>query len=479
MTEKEYWLRHMRSLAPDRPFLIRAEDGFVYTYAAFFGGVEKIAEQISTVQACHLIVCMENSPALCMLYFACAMKNKVMIPLDPQKSRAEIGRICELHPDAKTVGVEPNCALKEALEEAALIGRPTERPLDELFEQTDFKKPYLITYTSGSTGLPKGVVHSVQNLIASALSFGELLGYEEGDVLYHVMPMTYMAGILNTIFLPFLFGCRIVLGRRFSVMEAVPFWKRVAIYQVNCFWMAPAMLRMLLAVDRQKTGRDALANRKIIFSVGTAPLDARLRVDFEQAYGIRLYQSYGLSETLFLTSQCMASPAGDCSAGRLLPGVDMRRLPDKEASFRVPWMFLGYWNGGKPLGSPPEWYDTGDLVSGTPEQLVICGRKKDLIIKGGLNINPHDIEQFLQNRFDLAQCVVLGMPKQGDEQIVCWVVGADAAGLERKVLNAAIERQLGRKYMLDELLSLPELPKNLNGKIDKPRLKREWEMTHP
>ncbi len=479
MTEKEYWQRHMRSLAADEPFLIRAEDGFAYTYQDFFGGVQAMAEQVRVVRARQLIVCMENSPALCMLYFACAMENKEIIPLDPQKSPAEIERIRACHPDAETVGVEPGCTLKESLQQAAQLGKSAGRPLDELFAQTDFEKPYLITYTSGSTGLPKGVVHSLRGLVASALSFGKLLGYVQGDTFYHAMPMTYMAGILNTIFLPFLFGCRIVLGRRFSVMEAVPFWKRVAAYRVTCFWMAPAMLRMLLTVDRQRRGRDALAGRKIIFSVGTAPLDARLREDFEQAYGIRLYQSYGLSETLFLTSQCTASPAKDHSVGRLLDGVEMKRLPDGEASFRVPWMFLGYWDGGGTVCRPPEWYDTGDLIDGTPEQLVICGRKKDLIIKGGININPNDIEQCLQSVFGIAQCVVLGVPRRGDEQIVCWTAGAEAAKLERGALNAAIEQHLGHKYRMDALVNLPELPRNLNGKIDKPRLRQEWEMTHP
>ena len=165
--------------------------------------------------------------------------------------------------------------------------------------------------------------------------------------------------------------------------------------------------------------------------------------------------------------------------GRLLDGVEMKRLPDGEASFRVPWMFLGYWDGGGTVCRPPEWYDTGDLIDGTPEQLVICGRKKDLIIKGGININPNDIEQCLQSVFGIAQCVVLGVPRRGDEQIVCWTAGAEAAKLERGALNAAIEQHLGHKYRMDALVNLPELPRNLNGKIDKPRLRQEWEMTHP
>lgn len=478
MTEKTYWEQHMRSLNKDDPFLILAQNGEAYTYGTFFGCAAVIAEQIRAIKSGQMIARMENTPELCMLYFACAMENKEIIPLDPQKNPEEIKRICAAHPDAKSIGIEPDCVILESIKKAAERKIEIDRPLDGLFAQTDFKKPYLITYTSGSTGTPKGVVHSLQNLIASSLSFGKLIGYEKGDVMYHIMPMTYMAGILNTIFLPFLFGCRIVLGQRFSVMEAVSFWKRTEKYQVNCFWMAPTMLRMLLTVDRARKGRSCLEGKKVKFSVGTAPLDAKLRHDFEQAYNLRLYQSYGLSETLFLTSQCADSPAGDRSVGQLLAGVEMRRLPDGEASFRVPWMSLGYWNSAEKPGQSVDWYDTGDLVNGTETQLVVCGRKKDLIIKGGININPHDIEQCLQNVFGVTRCVVLGVPKHGDEQIVCWIAGDEAAALRKQELNIALERHLGRKYLLDELISLPELPRNLNGKIDKPRLRREWEMLH-
>ena len=155
----------------------------------------------------------------------------------------------------------------------------------------------------------------------------------------------------------------------------------------------------------------------------------------------------------------------------------MRRLSDGEASFRAPWMFLGYWSSTESLTS--QWIG---MILGTwsmeqRHSWLFVGAKGSNH-QGRDEHQPHDIEQCLQNVFGITQCVVLGVPKHGDEQIVCWIAGDETTALEKQELNAALEKHLGRKYLLDVLINLPELPRNLNGKLDKPRLRLEWEMMH-
>ena len=475
MINKDNVTSFFRALPADDAFLVDAIENKEYTYREFFSLVNILAQTTRAWKTKQIVACLENSTLLCALYFACAVQNITVIPVDPKKGEQEIRRICASHPDAVQVGVENDCPRRRALlltlqDEVA----PLEGNLAALFAQTDLKKPFLITYTSGSTGKPKGVVHSLQNLILSAMAFRDAIGYKRGDVMYHAMPMTYMAGILNTILLPFVAGCQLVIARRFSVMEAVSIWKYVRRYNINCFWMAPAMLRMILAVDKKGTGREVLEDREVRFSVGTAPLDGKLREQFQTTYGVRLYQSYGLSETLFLTTQTAALAPENHSVGQLLQGVEMRIAADGEGIFSVPWMFLGYWGENQDLLAPAPWYATGDLVENCGQGVQIRGRKKELIIKGGINLNPHDIEQCLAEQVAFDQCVVQGVQNEGEESVICWYVPSADRQWTRGQINEILRRELGARYQLDALVPVNEIPKNLNGKVDRLKLAQDW-----
>lgn len=474
MINKDNVASFFRALPADDTFLVDAIGNRKYSYREFFGLVNALAQKIRDWKTEQIVMCLENSTLLCALYFACAAQNITVIPVDPKKSEQEIRRICASHPDAVQVGIENDCPRSALLVTVLDKTSPWEGDLAALFAQTNLQKPFLITYTSGSTGKPKGVVHSLHNLILSAMAFRDAIGYKRGDVMYHAMPMTYMAGILNTILLPFVAGCQLVIARRFSVMEAVSFWKYVRRYEINCFWMAPAMLRMILAVDKKGTGRTVLEGREVRFSVGTAPLDGKLREQFQTTYGVRLYQSYGLSETLFLTTQTATLAPENHSVGQLLRGVEMKIATDGEGIFSVPWMFLGYWGENGNLLAPAHWYATGDLVEDCGQGLQIKGRKKELIIKGGINLNPHDIELCLADQAAFDQCVVQGVDDHGEDSIICWYVPNADRQWTRGQINEILRRELGIRYQLDALVPVDEIPKNLNGKVDRLKLAQDW-----
>lgn len=447
----------------DQLFVTDSVTGTEYSYDGVCQKACAIGTGLQNRKISEIVVCMENSVELLTVYFAALLYRIVVIPVDPEKGKDEIMAIRAIHSHAMYLERESLLQLLEENNERIKKG----------FRDVDYDSLFLITYTSGSTGKPKGVKHSAGNLFLSAAAFGERMQYGRHTVLAHVMPMTYMAGILNSIFLPFVMGGKIVVFPRFSMKSAFRFWNTVTKYGVNTFWLSPTMLRIIDIIDAKGAYRGYLQEVNATISVGTAPLYKDLRDKIENKYGIRVYQSYGLSETLFLTSEQADEKESRNSVGKLLPGVELRLGEDTEIQVAVPWMFLGYADSHERGEFSSDYYRTGDLGYVSGDCLFINGRKKDLIIRGGFNINPADIEGYLRSVEGIDENVVLPYVQNGEEQIMCCYTGSREQDMH--LLNETLEKELGRHYRLDYLVRLKEIPKNLNGKVDKQEIKEMLE----
>ena len=338
----------------------------------------------------------------------------------------------------------------------------------------DYDQLSLITFTSGSTGIPKGVKHSIKNLVITAEAFGKEFGFGKENVFYHNLPMSYMAGVLNLFILPMVCGSSIVVGERFNILNIPNFWRFPSRYGVNTFWLIPAVLSMLMKLDRGREGIEYAKNRRIIGCVGTAPLSPALKTEFEGRYGIELFESYGLSETLFVSS-AYPGVAKPC-VGKPLDGVRLDFASDGEILIDVPWMFLGYTNENSEEYISDGKYKSGDIGMIDNDGLLhITGRKKDLIKKGGLNLSPRKIEAEAELTGFFEECTIMGMPDRLlMEKVVCFYVpkaGTDIREAKR-VTNGRIEKKLGRDYGIDEFVEIKEMPRNINGKIDKAALRK-------
>ncbi|MBR3834088.1 MAG: acyl--CoA ligase [Lachnospiraceae bacterium] len=408
------------------------------------------------------VVVMDNSFDLLILYFAAMFRNSTIIAIDPDKNQREIDLIKSYHKDSNIIN-------EYTITKYDFI---TREQILHLFNGIDYDKDFLITYTSGSTGNPKGVVHSIGNLYHSALNFGKKLNYGRENKMCHVMPMTYMAGILNSIILPFITGGKIVLFPRFSVKNVAQFWNRVISYEVNTFWLSPTMLHLIMKIDRGQKVTEYFKDRRITISVGTAPLPIALKKEFEERYNVTVYQSYGLSETLFLTT-ANNSLSDFESVGKKLDDVEVLLSEDCELLVQVPWMFKGYVNDDISNYLYNGYYKTGDLCACKNNELFITGRKKELIIKGGININPKDIQNIIEQIPDVNEVCVGSVVLMNEERIVCWYSGEELAETE---INTIIYEQLGKNYRIDYFRRVSSLPKNLNGKIDKLKLVEEFEI---
>lgn len=457
------------------------------TYGEFFCGAVRDAIRLTE---CNVkrgeTVCLylPNSLELLMLYFACLLKGVAAAPIDPQKGEGEVKEILS--------GLEHACVISKSeisgltREHYLDLGlfrcsRPEDKSMPEyspkILEELDYDRLFLISFTSGSTGIPKGVRHSFANLVRTAQAFNRKFRFGAGHVFYHILPMTYMAGILNLFILPLVTGAKIVLGSRFQAECALHFWSVPKQYGVNVFWLNPTLISLLLKLDRGKEGADYAAKGDIIGLVGTAPLSAAQKKAFEEKYGIALYESYGLSELLFLCTNSALECDKVGSVGRPLEGVAISLDEDGEILADAPWKFLGYTNEDTARYFKEGRYQTGDLGYFAEDGgLIISGRKKDLIIRGGINISPVRIETFLQEYGACIDQTVLGVPDEilGEKTVCFYVPGPAFDAAARKQMNRQLGQTLGKDYLVDEFVEVAEIPKNLNGKTDKALLQKNY-----
>lgn len=453
-------LERLNSIPMNHIVLKDIGQGREYTNAAFLSAVNAASKHMKDYMADEILICADNSAELVVLYFAGLFSGKVLIPIDSEKEDAEIERIKELHSQASFLD-------NSDVNKIVSIAINSEEKLSQvLWAHIDFQKLFLITYTSGSTGTPKGVRHTAGSLFYAAYEFGVMLKYDEHTVMGHCMPMTYMAGILNTIIMPYTMGGCVAILPRFSMKSAFSFWENIKNGAVNALWLSPTMLRIANMMDKRAAVKEYIHTNDMKISIGTAPLDQKLRTEVEGKYGIRLYQSYGLSETLFISTEILEEKTSKHTVGRLLPSVKIHFCEDGELQIGVPWMFLGYTNEDTSLYMKDGFYLSGDLggIDGDGN-LVISGRKKEIIVRGGYNINPRDIENTILEHGNISECAVTSIVIRGEEMVACCYVAESEYSISD--INALIVNALGKHNKVDVLERMRGIPKNLNGKVDK------------
>lgn len=473
----------------DSTFIIDALEERVFTYKEFFKLIlncKRHMESLGVVKGDTICILLPNSFDLVVLYFASLLMNLVVAPIDPNKGEDEINDIisavdykyiiCDNTGDNSFPRKLELKDLKDGIYKN--IFAATASDLD-IFDSIDYDRLFLISFTSGSTGIPKGVMNSFNNLVLTALAFNDRFNFNSRNTFLHNLPMTYMAGILNLIILPFISGSRIVIGERFNVSNIARFWNIPIKHSVNTFWFTPTIISLLLKMDRGMEGISYAGKTKIVGCVGTAPLNNQLKKEFEHKYGISLYESYGLSELLFVSTNSPGRPEIENSVGELLEGVEIAFDEDNEILIKVPWMFLGYSNVETESYFVDTKYRTGDIGMLDENGLLhITGRKKDLIIRGGINISPRKIENFIGEFNIFEEYVIIGCKDTIlGEKVVCFFTPREPVFSDNAVkeLNREVIRKLGRDYCIDEFVKLNEIPKNLNGKIDKLKIKELYE----
>lgn len=498
----DWWEQIVAARGP-RTAMIDGLTGRRWTYAEFDRLVQDLAVQLQRLGVLpqeKIVASLRNGPELACLYFACLRIRAIVVPVSPAASLESATYIlqtcrprcivCEKSTEKLfAAGDTESTTLRVVIGDVAVdnetawsLDRATSRTLPDAVSASAGDH-WVITFTSGTTSKPKGIVHRAMGLLTCAEAFNAAVGIDADTRLYHVFSMTYMAGILNTLVCPFVAGGIVVLGDEFNARSALSFWQAPMSYQVNTFWVAPTVLRLLLKLDREPRAAMYCRDHVRAFHVGTAPLPVELKNEFEARFEVAILESYGLSEVLFVTTNTPSGPRRAGSVGSAIAGVTLRIVdqqgneakPGREGEIHVATQhgMVGYLDDVHPFVDGM--FATGDLGTLTEEGLLsITGRKKDLIIRGGFNISPQEIEEVLVQHHVVDCAAVLGTPHEsyGEEvtAVVQLVPGANLSEWQ-PALVALCQERLRSICVPTKFLDLGKLPVTVTGKVKKGQLR--------
>ena len=318
--------------------------------------------------------------------------------------------------------------------------------------------PAVIAYTSGTTGAPKGAVLSHGNVLANSESVSLTWRWEADDRLVHALPVFHGHGMCVALYTALLRGSSVVLMPRFSpggVLDAVDD------HGATLFFGVPTMYHRMAA-----SGRLAELARLRLAVSGSAPLPAALWHQIRDGAGTEVLERYGMTETLMTISNPYEGQRRPGTVGFPFPGVEVR-LEDGEILVRGPTVFSGYFE--RPAATADTlvhgWCRTGDMAEVEDGYVVIKGRAGDLILSGGYNVYPAEVEDVLLTHPAVAEAAVTGTPSaEWGEAVTAWIVAdGDPPPVDDLLAHAA---ELLAPYKRPRLVHfVSELPRNAMGKV--------------
>lgn len=346
-----------------------------------------------------------------------------------------------------------------------------------------------IIYTSGTTGRSKGAMLSHANLLSNALVLKKYWGWrtpqQGGDVLIHALPIFHVHGLFVAIHGALLNGSKMIWLAKFDpkvVLEKLPL--------ATVFMGVPTLYVRLLA----EPGLDRFAVRSMrLFISGSAPLLMETFKDWQDRSGHTILERYGMSETVMLTSNPCLDTDGvrkGGTVGRPLPGVRLRIHDDAGTpvpagdiggiQVQGPAVFSGYWKMPEKTAeefTPDGFFKTGDVGFVDDDGFVtIVGRSKDLIISGGYNVYPAEIEGYINGLTGVAESAVVGVPDPDFGEVgVAIVVAKKGATLESAAILSQLKATLANFKIPKRCVVVPELPRNAMGKVQKNLLRTQFE----
>jgi malonyl-CoA/methylmalonyl-CoA synthetase len=343
-----------------------------------------------------------------------------------------------------------------------------------------------ILYTSGTTGRSKGAMLSHNNLLSNALTLKDYWGWSANDVLIHALPIFHVHGLFVASHCALLSGAKMIWFSKFDPTAVI---KRMP--EATVFMGVPTLyVRLLANAEPARLTADVSKNMRL-FVAGSAPLLIETFNEFRERTGHTILERYGMSETCMLTSNPYDAKHGERRGGTVgfpLPQVQVRVSDDKGGQCPVgeiggievkgPNVFGGYWRmpeKNKEEFTVDGWFKTGDVGRFDERGYVtIVGRSKDLIISGGYNVYPAEIEGYINDMPGVAESAVVGVPHPDfGEAVVAVVVCKSGAVVEGEAVATTLKGQIANFKVPKRVFVVNDLPRNAMGKVQKNLLRQE------
>jgi len=445
-------------------------DGREISYGALEEGAAQVAGRLvaeGVVAGDRVGLQVEKSVEAVMIYLGTLKAGGVFLPLNAAYTPSEI--------DYFKKDAEPRVFITNA--ESYVEGARVEKPLTAAVPRTDADLASII-YTSGTTGRSKGAMLSHGNLKANAQALFEIWAFSPKDVLLHALPIFHVHGLFVGLHNAFLAGCPMVWLPKFTDNEVI-----AGLARSTVMMGVPTFYTRLLG---NPNFTRELASHMRLFISGSAPLLPSTFAEFEERTGKRILERYGMSEAVIITSNPLDGERIAGSVGYPLPGVELRiGAGPTEASkgdpntndviqIRGPSVFGAYWR--MPDKTAEEFKDgffvTGDVGRRDLDGRVwISGRAKDLIISGGYNVYPKEIELLIDEMPGVTESAVIGLPHPDfGEGVAAVVIGKG----DEAAMIAECRKALAAFKAPKRIFFVDELPRNAMGKVQKNLLRQTY-----
>ncbi|MFT0851224.1 malonyl-CoA synthase [Achromobacter sp. F4_2707] len=470
---------------------------------AMSGRVASLLHALQLPAGSRVAVQVEKSPMALMLYLGTIRAGLVYLPLNTAYKASEVEYfLTDAEPavivcDSKNLGWVTDLAQKTGTPHVHTLDADGSGSLaaaaasaSENFQTVQSQPDDLaaILYTSGTTGRSKGAMLSHRNLSSNAQVLKEYWGWHSDDVLLHMLPIFHVHGLFVASHGALLAGAKMIWLPKLDIDQALAY-----LPESTVMMGVPTYYVRLLADPRFT--REVCRNMRLFIS-GSAPLLHETFNEFKDRTGHTILERYGMSETIMLTSNPYEADAGERlggTVGRPLPGVSVRVVDENDEGVAVgtignvqvkgPNVFSGYWR--MPEKTREEftadgWFRTGDMGlfggEGVPDDyLTIVGRSKDLIISGGYNVYPKEVELLIDALPGVNESAVIGVPDPDfGEAVVAVVVPKEGGTLDADAMLTALKQDLANFKVPKRIHFVPELVRNTMGKVQKNALRDQY-----